>query len=208
MHSGPGEYHGFFWFYFINEHLLRFLNLRYPRDYNTVPRALFWLFHLLWLFPWQRLSCRRRRSFRTRRVDRAGRIRLLACRWIGLRDAVLHLLDYAGVLLDAVLSGAGAADRFGHGEGKPFRASSRLLLGASACSLRGCVRYFSLGPAPPGQGRNCAGAVQNPEMYTLSLGHMEDLTLAAFAFLKLRWPWRPWPLASYRGPVVSRRSVG
>ena len=52
MHSEPGEYHGFFWFYFINEHLLRFLNLRYPRDYNTVPRVYFWLFHLLWLFPW------------------------------------------------------------------------------------------------------------------------------------------------------------
>ena len=38
MHSGPGQYHGFFWFYFINEHVLRFLNLRYPRDYKTVPR--------------------------------------------------------------------------------------------------------------------------------------------------------------------------
>src|SRR6266566_5659843 len=35
--SMPGQYHGFFWFYFINEHVLRFLNLRYPRDYNTVP---------------------------------------------------------------------------------------------------------------------------------------------------------------------------
>ena len=52
MRSVPGEYHGFFWFYFINEHVLRFLNLRYPRDYNTVPRLYFWLFHLLWLFPW------------------------------------------------------------------------------------------------------------------------------------------------------------
>src|ERR1700680_16818 len=52
MQSVPGQYHGFFWFYFINEHLLRFLNLRYPRDYNTVPRLYFWLFHLLWLFPW------------------------------------------------------------------------------------------------------------------------------------------------------------
>src|SRR5262249_10139787 len=37
MHSEPGSYRGFFWFYFINEHVLRFLNLRYPRDYNTVP---------------------------------------------------------------------------------------------------------------------------------------------------------------------------
>ena len=41
LHSGPGQYHGFLWFFFINEQLLRFLNLRYPRDYNTVPRLLF-----------------------------------------------------------------------------------------------------------------------------------------------------------------------
>jgi 4-amino-4-deoxy-L-arabinose transferase-like glycosyltransferase len=52
LHSGPGQYHGFLWFYFINEQLLRFLNLRYPRDYNTVPRPYFWLLHLVWLFPW------------------------------------------------------------------------------------------------------------------------------------------------------------
>lgn len=52
MRSVAGEYHGFFWFFFINEQLLRFLNLRYPRDYSTVPRLYFWLFHLLWLFPW------------------------------------------------------------------------------------------------------------------------------------------------------------
>jgi hypothetical protein len=32
MRSAPGEYHGFLWFYFINEQLLRFLNMRYPRD--------------------------------------------------------------------------------------------------------------------------------------------------------------------------------
>src|SRR5262249_31297363 len=52
MHSESGSYRGFFWFYFWNEHLLRFLNRRWPRDYNTVPRALFWGFHLLWFFPW------------------------------------------------------------------------------------------------------------------------------------------------------------
>ena len=34
MKSAPGEYHGFLWFFFINEQLLRFLNLRYPRDYD------------------------------------------------------------------------------------------------------------------------------------------------------------------------------
>ncbi|HEY8997397.1 MAG TPA: glycosyltransferase family 39 protein, partial [Edaphobacter sp.] len=51
MHSAEGEYHGFFWFYFLNEHLFRFLNMRYPRDYNTVPRVWFWLLHFAWLFP-------------------------------------------------------------------------------------------------------------------------------------------------------------
>src|SRR5580692_212432 len=44
--------HGFFWFYFINEHVLRFLGKRYPRDYNKLPWALYWSLHLVWLFPW------------------------------------------------------------------------------------------------------------------------------------------------------------
>lgn len=43
---------GFFWFYFINEHVLRFLGKRYPMDYGTVPLLPFWLSHLVWLFPW------------------------------------------------------------------------------------------------------------------------------------------------------------
>src|SRR6266478_3955980 len=43
---------GFFWFYFINEHVLRFLGKRYPMDYGTVPLLPFWLLHLVWLFPW------------------------------------------------------------------------------------------------------------------------------------------------------------
>ena len=36
-----GNVHGWLWFYFVNEHLLRYLNLRVPRDYDTVPLYLF-----------------------------------------------------------------------------------------------------------------------------------------------------------------------
>ena len=43
---------GFFWFYFVNEHFLRFLGERYPKDYNKLPAALYWSLHLVWLFPW------------------------------------------------------------------------------------------------------------------------------------------------------------
>jgi 4-amino-4-deoxy-L-arabinose transferase-like glycosyltransferase len=44
--------HGFFWFYFINEHVLRFLGRRIPADYNKLPATLYWSLHLVWLFPW------------------------------------------------------------------------------------------------------------------------------------------------------------
>ena len=44
--------HGFFWFYFINEHVLRFLGRRYPKDYNKLPWYLYWSLHVVWLFPW------------------------------------------------------------------------------------------------------------------------------------------------------------
>jgi 4-amino-4-deoxy-L-arabinose transferase-like glycosyltransferase len=50
--TGASDGHGFFWFYFVNEHVLRFLGRRIPRDYNKLPFALYWSAHLVWLFPW------------------------------------------------------------------------------------------------------------------------------------------------------------
>ncbi len=50
--TGGMNGHGFFWFYFINEHFLRFLGRRYPKDYNKLPSYLYWTLHLVWLFPW------------------------------------------------------------------------------------------------------------------------------------------------------------
>ncbi|HEY4381977.1 MAG TPA: glycosyltransferase family 39 protein [Acidobacteriaceae bacterium] len=50
--TGGMNGHGFFWFYFINEHVLRFLGERIPRDYNKLPGYLYWSLHLVWLFPW------------------------------------------------------------------------------------------------------------------------------------------------------------
>jgi 4-amino-4-deoxy-L-arabinose transferase-like glycosyltransferase len=51
-HPTLGNVHGFFYFYFINEHVLRFFGLRYPHDYNKMPAAWYWLAHLVWIFPW------------------------------------------------------------------------------------------------------------------------------------------------------------
>jgi 4-amino-4-deoxy-L-arabinose transferase-like glycosyltransferase len=54
--TGGMNNHGFFWFYFINEHFLRFLGKRYPKDYNKLPSYLYWTLHLVWLFPWSLFS--------------------------------------------------------------------------------------------------------------------------------------------------------
>jgi 4-amino-4-deoxy-L-arabinose transferase-like glycosyltransferase len=48
----PIQGQGFFWFYFMNEHFLRYIGKRYPADYDTVPLGLFIALHLVWLFPW------------------------------------------------------------------------------------------------------------------------------------------------------------
>ena len=51
-HPTMGNVHGFFYFYFINEHVLRFFSLRYPHDYNKLPHIAYWLLHFVWIFPW------------------------------------------------------------------------------------------------------------------------------------------------------------
>jgi 4-amino-4-deoxy-L-arabinose transferase-like glycosyltransferase len=47
-----GQSRGFLWFYFVNEHFLRYLGKRVPHDYDTVPLLVFWALVFLWLFPW------------------------------------------------------------------------------------------------------------------------------------------------------------
>ena len=47
-----GTVRGFLWFYFVNEHIYRFLNKRIPAGYDTVPLWIFWALLLVWLIPW------------------------------------------------------------------------------------------------------------------------------------------------------------
>jgi hypothetical protein len=185
MHSGPGQYHGFFWFYFINEHVLRFLGLRYPRDYNTVPRPLFWLSHLLWLFPWS-LYAGGIMGLSFKPIDRAGRARLLALCWIlfvlgfftlSTTQEYYSMPTYPAF---ALLLGSGIAmeNRWIKLGSKAVAVIAAVALAVIAVIL---IKVWSL-PTP---GDISSVLVQHPEMYTLSLGHMGDLTLQSFAYLRL-----------------------
>ena len=185
MHSERGSYHGFFWFYFINEHVLRFLNMRYPRDYNTVPRLYFWLFHLLWLFPWSvYLPAVWKLDYR--KPDRASRVRLLALCWAGF---ILGFFTFSttqeyysmpcypalALLLGSAMASEHAWLRFG-------TKAVAVVATLAAMTIAG-ILWMVRGMDAPGD--ISVALNQNPDVYTLSLGHMTDLTLRAFAYLKL-----------------------
>jgi 4-amino-4-deoxy-L-arabinose transferase-like glycosyltransferase len=185
MHSEKGSYHGFFWFYFINEHLLRFLNLRYPRDYNVVPRAWFWLFHFLWLFPWS-MYFPAALKLTYRQPDRAARVRLLCLCWAGFILVFFTFSTtqeyYSMPVYPALALLLGSAMASGDGwlrYGTKAIAAVATLATVAIAAILWMVRGFA---AP----NDIASALNsNPDVYTLSLGHMFDLTLASFAYLRL-----------------------
>jgi 4-amino-4-deoxy-L-arabinose transferase-like glycosyltransferase len=186
LHSDPGVYRGFFWFYFINEHVLRFLNLRYPRDYNTVPRAAFWLLHLVWWFPWSvflAAASQPRRFLRSQKAQELGWVAIL---WIGF---LLVFLSFSttqeyysmpcypafAVLLGAILA---------EGSEKLISAGYGILAGMGGMALLLSVIILYLVRNVPAGGDISSALTNNPEAYTLSLGHIQDLTVRSFAYLR------------------------
>lgn len=206
FHSGPGQYHGFLWFYFINEQVLRFLNLRYPRDYDTFPRLYFWLCHLVWLFPWSvYFPALFKLSYRGR--DRASQTRLLALCWAGF---VLIFFTFSttqeyysmpcypafGLLLGSAMATGGAWVR----RGTRTLASIAALAAVAVFTILFLVRHV---PTP---GDIVSALTSNPQAYRESLGHMEDLTLNSFAYLRL--PLALAGVAFLIGAIGAFRSAG
>ena len=185
LHSGPGQYHGFLWFFFINEQLLRFLNLRYPRDYNTVPRLYFWLLHFVWLFPWSvYFPAVAKLSFKP--IDRAGRTRLLALCWAGFvlvfftfstTQEYYSMPCYPAL---ALLLGSAMAT-----ESLWVRRGTRIV-----CAIGGLAALVIIGILFYVRNISVSGDISkaltsHPAVYSLALGHIEDLTLYSFAYLRL-----------------------
>jgi len=184
FHSGPGEYHGFLWFFFMNEQVLRFLNLRYPRDYDRIPRLEFWLLHFLWLFPWTvYFPAITKLSFRP--VDRAGRMRLLALCWIGFLLIFFTFSTtqeyYSMPCYPALALLLGSAMAM---EGPWIRRATYVLCGVAAAAAIVTLTLFLLVRNVPAPGDIFSALTQNPGAYKRSLGHMEDLTIPSFAYLR------------------------
>jgi 4-amino-4-deoxy-L-arabinose transferase-like glycosyltransferase len=186
LHSGPGEYHGFLWFYFVNEQLLRFLNLRYPRDYKTVPRLYFWLLNLVWLFPWTvYLPATTRLSYKP--TDRAGRTRLLALCWAGF---ILVFFTFSTTQeyytmpcypAFALLLGSAMARDV---KSAWLRYGTKFLAVLTGLCALAAIAILVLVRGVPTPGDISSALTSHPAAYTLELGHLEDLTLRSFAYLR------------------------
>ena len=141
-HPTLGNVHGFFYFYFVNEHFLRFFGLRYPHDYNKLPGVWYWLAHLVWLFPWSLF------------LPAA-----LVAAWKTRRNWLQHLRRDAGQTVDFYLDNAIREDVASYVARLKFRVRTIWLL---ACSPPG---RCSSSPSPPTRsttpsrsGRRCSSS--------------------------------------------------
>jgi 4-amino-4-deoxy-L-arabinose transferase-like glycosyltransferase len=190
-----GTVRGFFWFYFVNEQFLRYINKRVPRDYDTVPLLVFWGLVLVWLFPWSsflpqalaRVPLFRPRDAAKSRVGRAGLLLFLAGIFIVLfftfstrqEYYVLPAIPVLALLIGSWL-GEEEASPLGSRLRKWGRVSSSVLV-ALGVLVSAATIYLAVGIPQQIGSANIAELIHsgpaNSQQYALSLGHVLDLNL-------------------------------
>lgn len=199
-----GSTRGFLWFYFINEHLNRFLNKRVPPGYDTVPLLIFWGLLVAWLLPWSVFLAQamrevplRWREFRSR-LDRRQRSNLLFFLWalvivgffsFSTRQEYYTIPGLPGLAL--LVGGwlaresdpaASEADR------RVGRISSTVLFAGGVLGFIAGMYLLSVSHLPRPNADLADLLKKNPEDYNFSLGHVLDLTPSA--------------LGAFRGPLL------
>ena len=208
-----GNVHGWAWFYFVNEQLLRYLNLRVPRDYDTVPLWLFWGLCLVWLMPWsafvfkalaQAVPLRTRawrERLRTRCLAPEERTLLFLTIWAALpmlffslstrqEYYVLPALPPLAILISGRLarredwSPLPRPANFNQRRKDLDRITAVLL--AFGAIFAAASLFFLLHTRPPAPGTDLAQLLQqNPSDYALSMGHFLDLNAQAIGLFRL-----------------------
>jgi 4-amino-4-deoxy-L-arabinose transferase-like glycosyltransferase len=199
-----GQARGFLWFYFVNEHIMRFLNKRVPPGYDTVPLVLFWALFVLWLVPWAVFLPQAIREVPLRwkqlstPMDRPQRANLLFLLWalvillffsLSTRQEYYTIPALPGIALltGGWLARESAADA-GAPERRAGRRSSLVLMIVGVLSAIVGLALLSLTHRPP-DGVDLAELLKkNPQDYDFSLGHVLDFT--------------PQALGMFRGPLL------
>jgi len=194
-----GEAKSFFWFYFVNEHFLRYLNKRFPRDYDTVPLVLFWAMALLFLLPWsayafKAVACVPHRLRELTALDRRGRALLLSAITIAViigffsfssrqEYYVLPVLPALALIIGAWLSQEQRSPTPSplRRAGQRTALTSFLVAVPLALSAWGLLLFSQR--VPP-QSELADLLTSNPSEYALSFGHIFDLTPRAMGMFR------------------------
>ncbi|ABF39730.1 glycosyl transferase, family 39 [Candidatus Koribacter versatilis Ellin345] len=192
-----GQARGFFWWYFINEHILRYLGKRVPKDYDTVPLAIFWSLMVLWLLPWCAFALQAiaRVPRKLRELDRRGRALVLFTIWMVL---ILFFFSFSTRQEYYTIPALPAlalitADWLVAEDESPEKSSLRkwgmigsgflLFLGIAFAGTASYILHLSES-VPPGS--DLADLLRkNPNDYAMSLGHVLDLTPRAIGLFRL-----------------------
>jgi 4-amino-4-deoxy-L-arabinose transferase-like glycosyltransferase len=196
-----GNVRGFLWFYFVNEHFLRFLNKRVPRDYDTVPLLLFWALLVLWLIPWTVFLPQSLREVPKRwddfhaQMTRRQRSYFLFFLWtlviVGFFSLSTRQEYYTIPAIPAMALLVGGwlqRERESATDSRERRAgrtsSAVLLVVGMVVAVAGfALLFFSKAPAP---GTDLADLLRkNPQDYALSFGHFLDLTPQAMGAFRV-----------------------
>lgn len=187
----------FLWFYFVNEHFKRFLGTREPKDYNRVPFASYWLLHLVWLFPWSLglpLGWPKHFTPFWKLLDRRTMINLYL--WIqALCILIFFNLStsqeyytfpvYAPL---ALLLGAAFHSAQDSALGRRYLTLANgalAVIGLAAATVLLTLVWQARHIQPTGDISSLLNLMaSDSEQYTLSLGHIFDLTTGAFAELR------------------------
>ena len=214
-----GNVHGWAWFYFVNEQVYRYLNLRVPHDYDTAPLWLFLGLILVWLMPWSAYLPQAIASAwprRLRSLDLSGKTNLLLLVWAALplvffslstrqEYYVLPSLPPLILLVARVL--ADRAIRVPH-PSQPLRnrwdalLHPGTLLLAFGTVLSGATVVFLIKTKAPSATTDLASLLQqNPGDYALSFGHFLDLNAQALGLFRL--PLALTAMALFFGPLAN-----
>jgi len=187
-----GAIRGFLWFYFVNEQLLRYLNKRVPRDYDTVPLLLFWALLLVWALPWVAFLPQALRRVPARWAELRSKLNieqsanLLFALWllviVGFFSFSTRQEYYTipAVPAIALLVGGwlkGEEDSIANGAERRAGLRSSWVLFFLGVAIFVAGMYLLALSKTPAPGVELADLLKrNPQDYTLSFGHFLDLT--------------------------------
>src|SRR5581483_6257335 len=187
----------FLWFYFINEHVRRFLGTREPKDYNKVPFWSYWLLHLVWLFPWViglPLALPKQFTPFWKMLDRRTMINLYLliqafCILIFFSISTSHeYYTFPAYAPLALLLGAAFHSAAQRALGRKYLTIASGVLAAIGILIAACLLTLVWKarnvPVTGDLSRLLDVVASDSDQYTLALGHLFDLTTEAFAELR------------------------